>query len=68
VRKGLTESECFSQFFTTKKHFMDTTKLIAHRPETVLMALTGEKLSRPDDARTLVQQVFESAVDFCPDT
>ncbi len=30
------------------------------------MALAREKLSRPDDARALVRQVFESAVDLCP--
>jgi hypothetical protein len=30
------------------------------------VALAREQLSRPDDARALIRQVFESAVDLCP--
>ena len=52
---------------TTQKHFVDTIKLIAYRAETALVALAREKLSRPDDARALVRQVFSSAVDLSPD-
>jgi hypothetical protein len=65
--KDLPEAERFSQLRTTKKHFVDTIKLIAYRAETALVALVREKLSRPDDARALVRQVFESAVDLHPD-
>ena len=65
--KDLPEAERFSQLRTTKKHFVDTIKLIAYRAETALVALAREKLSRPDDARALVRQVFESAVDLYPD-
>lgn len=64
--KDLPEPERFSQLRTTKKHFADTIKLIAYRAETALVAVVREKLSRPDDARALVRQVFESAVDLCP--
>ena len=64
--KDLPEPERFSQLRTTKKHFVDTIKLIAYRAETALVAIVREKLSRPDDARALVRQVFESAVDLCP--
>jgi hypothetical protein len=64
--KDLPEAERFSQLRTTKKHFVDTIKLIAYRAETALVALAREKLSRPDDARALVRQIFESAVDLCP--
>ena len=66
--KELPEPERFNQLRTTKKHFVDTIKLIAYRAETALVALAREKLSRPDDARALVRQVFESAADLCPNS
>lgn len=65
--KDLPEPERFSQLRTTKKHFVDTIKLIAYRAETALVALAREKLSRSDDARALVRQLFESAADLYPD-
>ncbi len=64
--KDLPTAERFSQLRTTKKHFVDTIRLIAYRAETALVALAREKLSRADDARALIRQVFESAVDLCP--
>ncbi len=65
--KDLPQAEQFHQLRTTKKHFVDTIKLIAYRAETALVALAREKLARSDDARALVRQVFESAVDLQPD-
>jgi hypothetical protein len=65
--KELPEAERFRQLRTSKKHFVDTIKLIAYRAETALVALAREKLSRSEDARSLIRQVFESAVDLCPD-
>jgi hypothetical protein len=64
--KELPEAERFSQLRTTKKHFVDTIKLIAYRAETALVALARERLSRSEDARSLIRQIFESAVDLCP--
>ena len=64
--KELPEAERFGQLRTTKKHFADTLKLIAYRAETALVALAREPLSRPEDARSLIRQIFESAVDRCP--
>jgi hypothetical protein len=64
--KDLPEAERFSQLRTTKKHFVDTIKLIAYRAETALVALAREKLSRSEDARSLIRQIFESAVDLYP--
>jgi len=64
--KELPEAERFSQLRTTKKHFVDTIKLIAYRAETALVALARERLSRLEDARSLIRQIFESAVDLCP--
>jgi hypothetical protein len=65
--KDLPEAERFSQLHATKKHFVDTIKLIAYRAETALVALAREKLARADDARALVRQVFASAVDLSPE-
>jgi len=45
---------------------VDTIKLIAYRAETALVALAREELSRSEDARSLIRQLFESAVDLCP--
>jgi hypothetical protein len=65
--KDLPEAERFTQLRTAKKHFVDTIKLIAYRAETALVQVVREKLQREDDARSLVRQVFTSAVDLCPD-
>jgi len=64
--KDLPEALRFTQLRTTKKHFVDTIKLTAYRAETALTCLVREKLAREDDARSLVRQVFNSAVDLCP--
>jgi hypothetical protein len=64
--KDLPESERFSQLCPTKKHFVDTIKLIAYRAETALVRVAREKLQREDDARSLVRQIFESAADLRP--
>ncbi len=65
--KELPEQERFTQLRTTKKHFVDTIKLIAYRAETALVQVVREKLARTEDARALVRQVLSSAVDLCPD-
>lgn len=65
--KDLPPEERFTQLSTTKKHFVDTIKLIAYRAETALVHIVREKLQRHDDARALVRQVFLSTVDLCPE-
>ncbi|MBI5278167.1 MAG: hypothetical protein HY854_17085 [Burkholderiales bacterium] len=65
--KDLPEQERFTQLRTTKKHFVDTIKLLAYRAETALVQVVREKLARTDDARALVRQVLGSAADLCPD-
>lgn len=66
--KELPEAERFHQLRATRKHFVDTIRLIAYRAETALVALVREKLARSDDARSLIRQVFQSAVDLRPDS
>jgi hypothetical protein len=65
--KDLPEAERFRQLRTTKKHFVDTIKLIAYRAETALVQVVREKLARTDDARALVRQVLSDPVDLSPD-
>ncbi len=61
--KNLPPSDRFSAL-RRKKHFIDTIKLIAYRAETAMAGLVREHLSRHDDARSLLRQIYESAVDI----
>lgn len=65
--KDLPPSDRFSALRSEKKHFIDTVKLIAYRAETAMAGLVREHLSRHDDARSLLRQIYESAVDLQPD-
>jgi hypothetical protein len=65
--KDLPQEERFHQLLPTKKHFIDTIRLIAYRAETSLVAIVREKLKRDDDARSLVRQILRSAADLIPD-
>jgi Transposase protein len=65
--KDLPQGQRFGQLRSHKKHLVDTLKLIAYRAETALVQIVREKLRRWDDARALVRQVFQSAVDLRPD-
>jgi len=64
--KDLPEGQRFAQLRVTKKHFVDTIKLIAYRAETALVQLVREKLAREDDARAFVRQILTSTVDLRP--
>jgi hypothetical protein len=65
--KDLPESERFSRLLTERKHFIDTIKLIAYRAETSMASLLRDKLSRADDARALLRQIYDTEVDLIPD-
>lgn len=65
--KDLPESDRFSRLLTERKHFIDTIKLIAYRAETSMASLLREKLSRADDARALLRQIYDTEVDLIPD-
>jgi len=65
--KELPAEERFDQLRPSKKHFVDTIKLVAYRAETALVHMAREKLQRHDDARSLVRQLLTSTVDLCPD-
>ena len=65
--KDLPESDRFSRLLTERKHFIDTIKLIAYRAETSMASLLRDKLSRADDARALLRQIYDTEVDLIPD-
>jgi hypothetical protein len=51
----------------SRKCLLDTVKMIAYRAETALVNLVREPLTRPDDARPLLQDLFRSEADLIPD-
>jgi hypothetical protein len=65
--KDLPVEDRFRALRSEKKHFIDTIKLIAYRAETAMAALAREHMARQDDARSLMRQLYESAVDLAPD-
>jgi hypothetical protein len=65
--KDLPESDRFSRLLTERKHFIDTIKLIAYRAETSMASLLRDKLSREEDTRALLRQIYETEVDLIPD-
>ena len=58
----------FQRLAPSRKRLMDTVKLIAYRAETALTRIVREVLSRDDDARSLVRDLFRSEADLSPDT
>jgi len=64
---SLPEGERFTRLRTERKHFIDTIKMIAYRAETSMASLLREHLARPDDARSLLRQIFETEADLTPD-
>ena len=65
--QDLPESDRFSRLLTERKHFIDTIKLIAYRAETSMASLLADRLSREDDTRALLRQIYETEVDLIPD-
>ena len=65
--KDLPDSDRFSRLLTERKHFIDTIKLIAYRAETSMASLLRDQLSREDDTRALLRQIYETEIDLIPD-
>jgi len=67
---SLPEGERFTRLRTERKHFplpsIDTIKMIAYRAESRMASLLREHLARPDDARSLLRQIFETEADLTP--
>jgi len=65
--KDLPEPDRFTQLRTERKYFLDTIKMIAYRGETSMAATLREELTRSDDARALLRQIYRTEVDLVPD-
>lgn len=63
----LPESEKFKSLTKEKKLIVDTVKMIAYRAETAMVGIIRQYMSRKDDARALIRQVFKTEVDIKPD-
>ena len=63
----LSAGDKFERLAPSRKRLLDTVKLIAYRAETALTRIVREALSRQDDARSLVRELFRSEADLTPD-
>jgi len=57
----------FQRLAPSRKRLLDTVKLIAYRAETALVGIVRSVLTREDDARSLVRDLFRSPADVTPD-
>ena len=65
--KDLPENARFDRLSTQSKHLVDTIKMIAYRAETAMAQTVRQKMSRHDDARSLLRAVYSTEVDLIPD-
>jgi predicted nucleic acid-binding Zn-ribbon protein len=63
----LPEEERFKQLSTQSKHLIDTIKMVAYRAETAMVQMAREKMSREDDARSLIRSLYSTEADLLPD-
>ena len=57
----------FERLAPSQKRLLDTVKMIAYRSETALASVVRESLSRNDDARSLLCDLFRLEADLSPD-
>ncbi len=63
---NLPPDEQFTQFSPTKKQMIDMIKMIAYRAETGMAELLKESMSKPDEARSLLRDLFTMEADLLP--
>lgn len=64
----LPEQERFEQLPPSRRRLLDTIRMIAYRAETAMTMVVREVMSRQDDARSLIRDLFLSEADILPDT
>lgn len=64
----LPEEDRFRRLSSRTKDFLDTIKMIAYRAETAMAYTLRETMSRLDDARTLLRQLYRTEADLLPDS
>jgi hypothetical protein len=57
----------FTRLRSERKYFLDTIKMISYRAEISMASVVREKMSRPEDAHSLLRQIFDTEVDLIPD-
>ena len=65
--KDLPEDVRFTRLLPERKHFIDTVKMISYRAETSMVGILRENMSRGDDARALLRQIYDTECDLIPD-
>jgi hypothetical protein len=63
----LPEEARFDRLSTQSKHLVDTIKMIAYRAETAMAHILCQKMSRNDDARSLLRAIYSTEADLLPD-
>lgn len=64
----LPEQERFERLPPSRRRLLDTIRMIAYRAETAMTMVVREVMSRQDDARSLIRDLFLSEADILPDT
>jgi hypothetical protein len=57
----------FDRLSTQSKHLIDTIKMVAYRAETAMAQIARQKMTRHDDARSLLRAVYNTEADMVPD-
>jgi hypothetical protein len=65
--KDLPEEARFDRLSTQSKHLVDTIKMVAYRAETAMAHIVRQKMTRHDDARSLLRAIYSTEVDIIPD-
>jgi hypothetical protein len=63
----LPEDEKFKQLSTKSKYLIDSIKMLAYRSETAMANILTDNMSRPDEARSLLQALYKHEADLIPD-
>jgi hypothetical protein len=65
--KELPPQARFDRLSTQSKQLIDTIKMIAYRAETAMAQILRHKMTRHDDARSLLRAIYSTEVDIVPD-
>jgi hypothetical protein len=65
--KDLPEEARFDRLSTQSKHLIDTIKMVAYRAETAMVQIVRQKMTRHDDARSLLRAIYSTEIDLLPD-
>ncbi len=62
----LPEADHFTVLAPRRKAFVDTIKMIAYRAETAMSVVLRDSMKRPDDARSLLREIYTQEADLIP--